>query len=278
MLYPEFSPVALEVGPLAIRWYGLMYLLGFGGAWWLARYRARRPTAVLSAEQVDDLIFFGALGVILGGRIGYTLFYGFAGLLQDPLSIFRIWEGGMSFHGGLLGVIAAELWFARKHQLGLYAVADFVAPLVPVGLLTGRLGNFINGELWGAPSDLPWAMQVACANRYDLCVNKLGLAPGTALSPPLHPSQLYEALLEGVLLFALLWWFSSKPRIAPSVAGFFLIGYGVFRFLVELVRMPDTQLGYLAFGWLTMGQLLSLPMVIAGVGLLWIARRRVKQA
>jgi len=278
MLYPEIDPVIIEIGPLALRWYGLMYLLGFAGAWLLARRRALRPGSVLAPQQVDDLIFYGALGVIVGGRLGYILFYNFDAWLGDPLVLLRVWEGGMSFHGGLLGVLVAIGLLCRKHRLSFFAVGDFVAPLVPIGLLTGRLGNFINGELWGGPSDLPWAMQVSCAGRADLCLDKLGLPYGTQLTPPLHPSQLYEAALEGLALFIILWLYSAKPRAVPSVAGLFLLGYGAFRFLIEFVRMPDSHLGYLAFDWLTMGQLLSLPMVLAGLALMWWARRQSKQA
>lgn len=273
MLYPEIDPIIAEIGPLALRWYGLMYLVGFAGAWWLGRVRAGRVGSVLDVPQLDDLIFYGALGVILGGRIGYILFYSFDTWLADPLVLLRVWEGGMSFHGGLLGVIAAMLLFARKHRLPFWGVADFVAPLVPIGLLSGRIGNFINGELWGAPGDVPWAMQVPCTGHVDLCMQKLGLPYGTPLTPPLHPTQLYEAALEGVLLFAILWLYSSRPRPVPSVAGLFLVGYGTFRSLVELVRMPDSHLGYLAFDWLTMGQLLSLPMILGGLALMWWARR-----
>jgi len=273
MLYPEIDPVIFEIGPLAVRWYGLMYLLGFAGAWWLGRWRTRRAGSVLGAQQLDDLIFYGALGVILGGRVGYILFYSFDAWLADPLVLLRVWEGGMSFHGGLLGVLLALAWFARRHGLAFLQVTDCIAPLVPVGLFTGRIGNFINGELWGAPTEMPWGMQVACAGRADLCLDKLGLPYGTALTPPLHPSQLYEAGLEGLLLFAILWLYSARPRPMAAVSGLFLVGYGVFRSLVELVRMPDAHIGYLAFDWLTMGQLLSLPMVCVGLALMWWARR-----
>jgi len=273
MLYPEIDPILMEVGPLALRWYGLMYLLGFAGAWWLGRMRARRPGSVLSVQQLDDLIFYGALGVILGGRIGYLLFYSFDAWLSDPMVLLRVWEGGMSFHGGLLGVIGAMWLFARKHGLAFWGVMDFVAPLAPIGLFTGRIGNFINGELWGAPSSLPWAMQVPCAGRADLCVDKLGLPFGAELTPALHPTQLYQAGLEGLLLFVILWLYSARPRAVPSVSGLFLLGYGSFRFLVEFVRMPDSHLGYLAFDWLTMGQLLSLPMILVGLALMGWARR-----
>jgi phosphatidylglycerol:prolipoprotein diacylglycerol transferase len=269
MLYPQFDPVIVHIGPAALRWYGLMYLLGFAGAWWLGRRRALRPGSPLGPARLDDLIFYGALGVIVGGRIGYILFYDFAGWLADPLLLLRIWQGGMSFHGGLLGVLVAMLWFARRYRLDFLEVTDFVAPLVPVGLFFGRIGNFINGELWGAPTGLPWGMRVPCARHLDLCVNKLGLDAATRLTPPLHPNQLYEAGLEGLLLFALLWWYSARPRALGKVSGLFLVGYGCVRFLIEFVRMPDSQLGYLAFGWLTMGQLLSLPMLLAGGWLLF---------
>ena len=273
MIAPEIDPVAVQIGPLAVRWYGLMYLVGFAAAWWLGRRRARRPSAVISLQQMDDLLFYAALGVILGGRLGYTLFYDFEGWLHDPLQIFRVWEGGMSFHGGLLGVLLVTWWYARRIDRRFFAVTDFLAPLVPLGLLAGRIGNFINGELWGAPSDLPWAMQVPCSSYPALCFDKLQLAPGTSLSPALHPSQLYEALLEGALLFLLLWWFSARPRPTMAVSGLFLLAYGLFRFLVELVRLPDAHLGYLAFGWVTMGQLLSLPMILLGGVLLSAAYR-----
>ncbi|MCB1791639.1 MAG: prolipoprotein diacylglyceryl transferase [Gammaproteobacteria bacterium] len=273
MQYPQFDPVILELGPLAIRWYGVMYLLGFAAAWWLGRRRAATGHAVITPLQMDDLLFYAALGVILGGRVGYILFYGFDAWLADPLRILRVWEGGMSFHGGFLGVLLAIAWYARRTGKAFFDLTDFIAPLVPLGLMAGRIGNFINGELWGAPSSLPWAMQVPCASNPVLCFDKLHLAPGTLMTPPLHPSQLYQALLEGLVLFAVLWWFSARPRPRMAVSGLFLLGYGMFRFVVELVRMPDAHIGYLAFDWLTMGQVLSAPMVIAGVVLLALAYR-----
>jgi len=254
LTYPGFDPVVLQLGPIAIRWYGLMYLVGFAGGWWLGRVRATRADAPLTPVQVDDLVFYIALGVILGGRLGYMLFYGFDQLRENPLNLLRIWEGGMSFHGGLLGVIVAMALFARKTDCGFFRLADFVAPLAPIGLFAGRIGNFINGELWGKPADLPWAFVVDGQGR--------------------HPSQLYEAGLEGVVLFVILWIYSARPRPVMSVAGLFLVVYGLCRFAVEFVRLPDAHIGYLAFGWLTMGQLLSLPMLIAGIGMIWLARRR----
>ena len=276
MLYPEIDPVAVAIGPLKVHWYGLMYLLGFTGFWWLGRLRARRADSVLSPAQMDDLLFYGALGVVLGGRIGYMLFYNLGTLLDEPLSLFRVWDGGMSFHGGFLGVLAAMWLFGRRLGSGFWRLTDFIAPLVPVGLFTGRLGNFINGELWGGPagSDLPWAMQVRCADFMVLCRDKLGLPPGTELTPPLHPNQLYEAALEGVVMFLILWLYSARPRPTMAVSALFLVCYGVFRFAIEFVRMPDVQLGYLAFGWLTMGQLLSAPMILAGLALFWFAHQR----
>jgi phosphatidylglycerol:prolipoprotein diacylglycerol transferase len=277
MIYPEFDPVAVHLGPLAIRWYGLMYLIGFGAAWWLGRRRAKAPRSPIGAPQMDDLLFYAALGVILGGRIGYTLFYDAAGWLADPLRIFRIWEGGMSFHGGFLGVLVAMWWYGRRSGRGFFSLTDFVAPLVPIGLLAGRIGNFINGELWGAPGDVPWAMQVSCASHPTLCLDKLQLAVGSQLTPPLHPTQLYQALLEGLLLFLLLWWFSRRPRPVMAVSGLFLLGYGTVRFLVEFVRMPDAHLGYLAGGWVTMGQVLSAPMILAGALLLGVAYRKTSK-
>jgi phosphatidylglycerol:prolipoprotein diacylglycerol transferase len=274
MIFPDFDPVAVQLGPLAIRWYGLMYLAGFAAAWWLGRARARRPGAVISPAQMDDLLFYAALGVILGGRLGYILFYNFESWLSDPLQIFRVWEGGMSFHGGFLGVLVGMWWYGRRIGRTFFALTDFIAPLVPLGLLAGRIGNFINGELWGAPGGVPWAMQLSCANHPSVCWDKLLLAPSSVLTPPLHPTQLYEAALEGLVLFQLLWFFSARPRPVMAVSGLFLLGYGLFRFMVEFLRMPDAHLGYLAYGWVTMGQLLSAPMMLAGVLLLILAYRK----
>ncbi|MCW9078189.1 MAG: prolipoprotein diacylglyceryl transferase [Gammaproteobacteria bacterium] len=274
MIFPDFDPVAVQLGPLAIRWYGLMYLAGFAAAWWLGRARARRPGAVISTAQMDDLLFYAALGVIIGGRLGYILFYNFESWLSDPLQIFRVWEGGMSFHGGFLGVLVGMWWYGRRIGRTFFALTDFIAPLVPLGLLAGRIGNFINGELWGAPGGVPWAMQLSCANHPSVCWDKLLLAPSSVLTPPLHPTQLYEAALEGLVLFLLLWFFSARPRPVMAVSGLFLLGYGLFRFMVEFLRMPDAHLGYLAYGWVTMGQLLSAPMMLAGVLLLTLAYRK----
>ena len=276
MLYPGFDPIALELGPLAIRWYGLMYLIGFGGSWWLMRYRARQPGAVVTPVQVDDLLFYGALGVILGGRIGYMLFYNFGQVLDEPLSLFKIWQGGMSFHGGFLGVVVAMWLYSRKIGQSFLRLGDFIAPVAPIGLGAGRVGNFINGELWGRPTELPWGMQVSCTDPrfYDLCFAQLDLARNALLTAPLHPSALYEAVFEGLLLFVVLWIYSARPRPVMAVSGLFLLGYAAGRLGVEMVRMPDSHIDYLAFGWLTMGHALTLPMLAAGVLLLALAYRR----
>ncbi len=258
LVHPNFDPIAFSLGPLHIRWYGLMYLLGFLIAWGLGRYRAQRAHSGWTLEQVDDVIFYSALGVILGGRIGYLLFYSNGAFFHDPLLLFRIWEGGMSFHGGFIGVLVAMLLLARKYQRRFWAVVDFVAPLVAPGLFFGRIGNFINGELWGRVTDLPWGMVFSQAGD----------------NLPRHPSQLYQAALEGVALFLIVWLFSAKPRPTMAVSGVFALSYGLFRFTVELARQPDAQLGYIAFGWLTMGQLLSLPLLAVGIVLLMLAYRR----
>ncbi|NJM11971.1 MAG: prolipoprotein diacylglyceryl transferase [Synechococcaceae cyanobacterium SM1_2_3] len=257
LIHPDFDPVAFSLGPLHVRWYGLMYLAGFVTGWALGRYRVRQPNSGWTAEQMDDLVFYIALGVILGGRIGYVLFYGFSGFLDNPLILFRVWEGGMSFHGGFLGVLLAMLLFARRYQKDFWQTTDFIAPLIPPGLFFGRIGNFINGELWGRVTDAPWGMVFRQAGD----------------SLPRHPSQLYQMALEGAALFVILWLFSARPRPTMAVSAVFLIGYGAFRSLTELVRQPDAHLGYLSLG-LTMGQWLSLPMVIAGIALLWMAYRR----
>jgi phosphatidylglycerol:prolipoprotein diacylglycerol transferase len=270
--YPQIDPVALSLGPIKVHWYGLMYLLAFAGAWALGRYRASSADSGWDSRMVDDVVFYGVVGTILGGRLGYMLFYGLDRLVSDPLSILRIWEGGMSFHGGLIGVVTALWLFSRRYSAGFWQVADFVAPLVPPGLLAGRIGNFINGELWGHPTDLPWGMRVPCDKLGEYC---RGLPPGTEWSAPLHASQLYEAALEGLALFLILWLFSAKPRPIMAVSGMFLLLYGIFRFLVEFVRMPDAQIGYIAFDWLTMGQVLTLPMVLFGVLLLALAYRKI---
>ena len=247
----QIDPVALSIGSLQLRWYGLMYLAGFGLGWLLGRWRASRPGSGWTGPDVDDLLTCVMIGIILGGRLGYVLFYDLPVYINDPMEIVRIWNGGMSFHGGLLGVLGAFWYFARTRGRTFLEVSDFIAPLIPQGLFFGRLGNFINGELWGKVSDAPWAV----------------VFPGAGPLPR-HPSQLYEAALEGLALFIMVWVFSLKPRKTGAVSGLFALGYAVFRFAVEFVRMPDAQLGYLAFGWLTMGQLLCVPLMLAGAWLL----------
>jgi phosphatidylglycerol:prolipoprotein diacylglycerol transferase len=256
--FPAIDPVAFSLGPLKIRWYGLSYLVGILAGWWLLLLRARRPGSGWTPDQIADLVFYTVLGGIIGGRLGSVLFYNLPYYLEHPLAVFRIWEGGMSFHGGLIGALIAVWLYARAHDRGFFDVADTLAPVIPVGLFTGRLGNFANGELWGKPSDLPWAMVFPHPDAGGL---------------PRHPSQLYEALLEGVLLFMILWLYSARPRPPMAVSGLFLIGYGLLRFGVEFVREPDAHIGYFAFGWLTMGQALSVPMVVAGILLLYLAYR-----
>ncbi len=276
MIYPEINPVALQLGPLKVHWYGVTYLVGMVGGWLLARWRIRHTHRQWSVQEVDDLLFYCALGVVIGGRLGYILFYNFGEWLADPMRLFRVWEGGMSFHGGFLGVLVAMGFYHRKHGRGFFELTDFIAPFIPIGLAAGRIGNFINGELWGKPTDLWWGMQLSCEHFGSVCYYKLGLPPGAEWTPKLHPNQLYEALGEGLLLFLLLWWFSSRPRPRMAVSALFLIGYGTVRFLIEFERMPDVQLGYLAAGWLTMGQLLSLPMILVGLGLMFVAYRSNK--
>ncbi len=257
MYYHDLNPIAIQLGPLKIHWYGLMYLVAFSVGWWLGRVRAAKPGSGWKPEQMGDLLFYCALGAVLGGRLGYTFFYNLPVFLDDPLSIFQVWKGGMSFHGGLLGVLVGVWLYGRRHQKRFWDIVDFIAPLIPLGLGAGRIGNFINGELWGAPTLGNW-----------------GVVFPTGGSVPRHPSQLYEAALEGLVLFVILWFFTAKPRPTMAASGVFAAGYGLFRFIVEFVRQPDQHLGYLAFGWLTMGQLLSVPLVVVGVVLLVLAYRR----
>ena len=265
LIHPQINPIALQLGPLAVHWYGLTYLAAFGLFMLLGFRRLRHePYASMSGNQawarkdVEDILFLGVLGVVLGGRVGYCLFYKPAYYLSHPLEILAVWQGGMSFHGGMLGVIAAMIWFARSRQRSWLQVTDFVAPCVPTGLAAGRAGNFINGELWGRLSspDLPWGMVFRGAG--DL---------------PRHPSQVYQFLMEGLLLFVLLWLYARKPRLAGRVSAMFLLGYGVFRFIAEYFREPDAHLGVLALG-ISMGQWLCVPMILGGVGLWWWAGQR----
>jgi phosphatidylglycerol:prolipoprotein diacylglycerol transferase len=259
LLHPQFDPVAFSVGPLSVRWYGLMYLVAFVQFILLGRYRIKQRPGFLTTEQLDDLLFYGMLGVILGGRLGQVLFYEPAYFLAHPLEILAVWKGGMSFHGGFLGVLVAMGMWSRKHRLNWWDVTDFIAPLVPLGLATGRVGNFINGELWGRVADasLPWAM--AFPQSGDL--------------QPRHPSQLYHVGLEGLALFAILWLFTVRGRPRGAASGVFLIGYGIFRFITEFFREPDAGIFGQSYT-ISMGQWLSLPMVLIGIGLLVFAYRK----
>jgi len=279
ILLHQIDPIALKLGPLQVHWYGVMYLLAFATAWFLGRSRVRAGRLPgVDDNAYGDLMFYGMLGVVLGGRFGYILFYAFDDFVRNPLMLFKVWEGGMSFHGGLLGVLVAGWWWARRQRLHFFDVVDFVAPLVPPGLGFGRLGNYIGGELWGKPTEAGWGVVFPRALPQELAA----LDP-TALRARFdsglldiyarHPSQLYQFALEGVVLFAIVWWYSRKPRPRYAVSGLFALLYGVFRFLVEFVRVPDAQLGYLAFGWLTMGQALSLPLIAIGLLLLGLSRR-----
>ncbi len=262
LVHPNFDPVAIQIGPLAVQWYGLMYVFGFAGVYLAWSYRLKhQPSAVnpkWTPELASDLLFYGALGAVIGGRLGYVLFYKPMEYLAEPLTIITgIREGGMSFHGGLIGVILALWLFSRKSKIGFLDIGDFVAPVAPIGLFFGRLGNFINQELWGKPTDLPWGMVFTTADQQAR-----------------HPSMLYEAFLEGLLLFVTLWLVSRKRRAIGLLSGLFLIGYAIARMLVEFVRVPDAHLNYLMFDWLTMGHLLSLPMLMLGVYLVWFSRSK----
>jgi len=255
--FPHFDPIALRLGPVAIHWYGLMYLLAFASAWLLGRWRIAHKKTRLTLKDLEDIIFYGVLGVIAGGRLGYVIFYKPLYYASHPTEIFYLWEGGMSFHGGLLGVLLMITWLSRSRGYKWFEVSDFVAPLIPLGLAAGRMGNFINGELWGRPSTLPWAM----------------VFPQSGDGIARHPSQLYQLGLEGLLLFILMWWFANKPRPTGQVSAVFLVGYGFFRFIAEFAREPDDFLGLLTAG-LSMGQWLSLPMIVAGIVLFWFSARR----
>lgn len=256
LTFPQIDPVAISLGPIKIHWYGLMYLLAFACAWGLGRYRITKGALAITKERFEDLLFYGILGVILGGRLGYVVFYQSSFYFSHPTEIFAVWDGGMSFHGGLIGVLTAMLYFAYKEKKTFFQIADFVAPLVPLGLAFGRIGNFINGELWGRVTDVPWGMVFP---HSDGAIR--------------HPSQLYQMSLEGFTLFIILWFFSSKPRPTGQVSAVFLMGYGVFRFLVEYTREPDAYLGFLALG-LSMGQWLSVPMIVVGIMLFIIASKK----
>ena len=257
LAFPNIDPVAIRLGPLSVHWYGLMYLTGFATVWVLGSWRIKMGKTRLTQKDLEDLIFYAVLGVVLGGRLGYVLFYKPMYYFSHPQEIFFLWQGGMSFHGGLLGVITVILLIARLRKYCWMEVSDFVAPLCPLALAAGRLGNFINGELWGRKTDVPWAM----------------IFPGSGDGLPRHPSQLYNLCLEGICLFVLLWWFSNKPRPVGQTSAVFLIGYGSLRFIEEFAREPDDFLGFLVAGS-TMGQSLSLPMIAAGVTMYIVCGRR----
>ncbi len=270
--YPQIDPIAFSLGPVQVHWYGIMYLVGFAAGWALLSWRAKKPNSGWDSEQVSDLIFYGAMGVILGGRIGYCLFYNLPFYIDNPLHVFYVWDGGMSFHGGAIGVLVALWLFARKTGKGYFEVTDFGVPIVPIGLGAGRIGNFINGELWGDVTHASWGIIFPRAIREDATYAATHAGWSDIFAKfhglPRHPSQLYEFALEGVVLFAILWLYSRKPRPAATVTGLFGLGYGVARIFVEFFRQPDAQLGYLAFGWVTMGQVLSVPLVIGGIALI----------
>ncbi len=276
--FPEIDPVMFSIGPVSLHWYGMMYLIGFVFALWLANRRAAKPNSGWQKSEVETLLYVGFVGVFIGGRLGYVLFYNLPVFLDNPLYLFKVWDGGMSFHGGLIGVICAMIWFARRTKRHFFQVADFVAPLIPFGLGLGRIGNFINGELWGRVTlDTPWAILFPGSCAEDL---QLVAQDPTTLLPiiqqygvlPRHPSQLYEMFLEGVVLFIILNIFVRKNRPMGSVSGLFLIGYGAFRIIVEFFRQPDAQLGL--FSGISMGQILSIPMIILGIiFMVWAYRR-----
>ncbi len=258
--YLNINPIAFKVGPLKVYWYGLMYLFSFAIGWLLIKYRAKKFNTGWTSTQISDLVFFIAVGVIAGARIGYMLFYNLPNFIHAPWIILKIWDGGMSFHGGLLGVIFMLWWWSKRNNESVFTMTDFLAPIVPIGLAAGRLGNFINGYLFGRVTDMPWAMVFPAGGPL-----------------PRHPSPIYEFLLEGVFLFIILWTYSARQRPRMAVSGLFLLGYGCLRWVCEFFRQPDPQLGFIAGGWLTMGQLLSVPMIVGGIFVLWFAYRRVKK-
>lgn len=279
--FPQFDPVIFSINDaIALRWYGLMYLVGFLFALWLGIRRAKKPDSGWTKDEIENLLYLGFLGVFIGGRLGYVFFYNFPMFLDDPLYLFKVWDGGMSFHGGLAGVIIVMILFALRTKRHFFQVSDFIAPLIPFGLGAGRLGNFINGELWGRVTDVSWGMRFPTAKSADLTYANLHPEWLQYLQNnmlPRHPSQIYQMLLEGVVLFIILNWYARKPRPMGAVSGLFLIGYGLFRFITEFFREPDVQLGLFA-NIISMGQILSLPMIIAGVMIMvWAYRRPVKK-
>lgn len=279
--FPDFNPVALQLGPVSLHWYGLMYLIGMFFALWLAKSRAKKINSGWTTSEVENLLFLGFLGIFIGGRLGYILFYNFLSFLENPLILFMVWQGGMSFHGGLIGAIVVMYFFAKKRKKPFFQVTDFVAPLIPFGLAAGRLGNFINGELWGRVTHSSIGMLFPGSSQEDLLFSRLHPEWLPLLKQygvlPRHPSQLYEMFFEGIVLFIILNLFIRKPRPVGSVSGLFLIGYGVFRFMIEYFRQPDEQLG-LFFNYISMGQLLSLPMIIIGIVLfIWAYKSKSRQ-
>lgn len=275
--YHQLDPVAIDLFGFEIYWYSLMYLVAFAAFWWLGRIRARRPDTPLAPVQVGDLLFWGVVGIIVGGRLGYVLFYALDQAFADPLFVFRIRDGGMSFHGGLIGGMIALWAYGRHVGCGFLRLADFVVPLVPTGLAAGRVGNFIGGELWGRPTDVPWAVifpeSIQAGGRVSEALHQQYLA-GALDEFARHPSQLYQAALEGLALFAILWLYSARPRPVGAVGGLFLAGYGFFRFVAEFFREPDAHLGFVLLDWMTMGQILSLPMFLAGIVIVFWSYRR----
>ncbi len=274
--FHDIDPILIQIGPLAIHWYGLMYLCGFAAAYWLGMRRLRDGRFGITPEQFSDLLFGSMLGVILGGRIGYMLIYAFDELIAHPLSIVHVWDGGMSFHGGFVGVIVAGAWWSWRRGINTVDLSDFLVPLVPLGLGFGRLGNYIGGELWGRHTDVSWGV------IFPKSLDHLGLGidtlrqqaqAGLLDAEARHPSQLYQAFLEGLVLFLILWVYSARPRRRYAVSGMFALFYGIFRFVAEYVREPDSQMGFIAFGWMTTGQLLSVPLIVLGLVFLWMSHK-----
>ncbi|MFT7218747.1 MAG: phosphatidylglycerol:prolipoprotein diacylglycerol transferase [Candidatus Azotimanducaceae bacterium] len=256
--YPELDPVAISLGPISIHWYAISYLVGIGLVWWVSRYRTRVYGPNWTEDDLADILFYAVLGVLLGGRMGYMLFYSFETVLENPFAIFKVWEGGMSFHGGLIGVLLGMVYFARTRSTQFFTVTDFIAISIPIALGIGRLGNFVNTELPGRASDVPWAI----------------VFPGEDFGR--HPSSLYQAFLEGPVLFGLMWLYASKPRPIMAVSGMFLLGYGSLRLVSEMFREPDQHIGFVLFDSVTTGQMLSLPMALIGVGFITLSYLRKK--